>query len=74
LVKKIIAGEAKDTLILVEHFPVITLGKQAKKEEILVSSERLSKKGITVFVVDRGGKVTFHGPGQLVAYPILNLT
>ncbi len=74
LVKRIIAGEAKDTLILVEHFPVITLGKQAKKEEILVSPERLSKKGIAVFVVDRGGKVTFHGPGQLVAYPILNLT
>ncbi len=74
LVKKRMAGEAKDTLILVEHFPVITLGKQAKKEEILVSPERLSKKGITVFLVDRGGKATFHGPGQLVAYPILNLT
>ncbi len=74
LVKKRIAGQAEDTLILVEHFPVITLGKQAKKEEILVPPERLSKKGITVFLVDRGGKVTFHGPGQLVAYPILNLT
>ncbi len=74
MVKKRIAGEAKDTLILVEHSPVITLGKRAKKEEVLVSPERLSKKGITVLPVDRGGKVTFHGPGQLVVYPILNLT
>lgn len=74
MVKKRIAGEAKDTLFLVEHSPVITLGKRAKKEEVLVPIERLSKKGITVLPVDRGGKVTFHGPGQLVVYPILNLT
>ena len=73
LVKKRIGGEVEDTLILVEHLPVITLGKQAKKEEILVSPEYLSKKGITVLSIDRGGKITFHGPGQLVTYPILNL-
>ena len=74
LVRRRIAGKARDTLILVEHFPVITLGKRAKKEEVLVSPEMLSRKGITVLPVDRGGKVTFHGPGQLVAYPILDLT
>jgi len=74
LVRKRIAREIEDTLILVEHFPVVTLGRQGKKEEILVSSEYLSQKGITVFCVDRGGKITFHGPGQLVVYPILNLT
>ena len=74
LVKNRIAGRVEDTLILVEHFPVITLGKRAKKEEILVPPEKLSEEGITVLPVDRGGKVTFHGPGQLVAYPILDLT
>jgi len=74
LVKKRISGEIKDILILVEHFPVITLGRRGKKEEVLVPPEYLSRKKITVFRVDRGGKVTFHGPGQLVVYPILNLT
>lgn len=74
LVKKRIAGKTEDTLILVEHFPVITLGKQGKKEEILAPPKYLSEKGITVFYVDRGGRITFHGPGQLVAYPILDLT
>jgi lipoate-protein ligase B len=73
LVRKRITEDIEDTLILVEHFPVITLGKQAKKEEILVSPEYLSKKGINVLYVDRGGKITFHGPGQLVAYPILKI-
>jgi len=74
LVEKRIRGEIEDTLILVEHFPVITLGKKGKKEEILVSQEYLSREGIIVLYVDRGGRITFHGPGQLVAYPILNLT
>lgn len=74
LVKKRISGEIEDTLILVEHFPVITLGKRGKREEILVSQEYLSREEIIVLYVDRGGRITFHGPGQLVAYPILNLT
>ncbi len=74
LVKKRIQGEIIDTLILVEHPPVITLGKRAKKEEILVSEDFLFQHKIEYFYVDRGGKVTFHGPGQLVAYPIINLS
>ncbi len=74
LVKKRISGQIEDTLILVEHFPVITLGRRGKEEEVLASPEYLSQKGVTLFHVDRGGKVTFHGPGQLVVYPILNLT
>ena len=74
LVKKRISGQIEDTLILVEHFPVITLGRRGKEEEVLASPECLSQKGVTVFHVDRGGKVTFHGPGQLVVYPILDLT
>ena len=74
LVKKRIQGEIIDTLILVEHPPVITLGKRAKKEEILVSEDFLFQHKIGYFYVDRGGKVTFHGPGQLVAYPIINLS
>ena len=74
LVEKIIQGKITDTLILVEHPSVITLGKKAKKEEILVSEDFLFQHKIEYFYVDRGGKVTFHGPGQLVAYPIINLS
>jgi len=74
LVKKRIQGEIIDTLILVEHPPVITLGKRAKKEEILVSEDFLFQHKIEYFYVERGGRVTFHGPGQLVAYPVINLS
>ncbi len=74
LVKKRIQGEIIDTLILVEHPPVITLGKKAKKEELLVSEDFLFQHKIEYFYVERGGRVTFHGPGQLVAYPIVDLS
>ncbi|RLE10183.1 lipoyl(octanoyl) transferase [Candidatus Aerophobetes bacterium] len=73
LLKKRISGEAMDTLILVEHPPVITLGRGASEEDILVSPEYLARRKIPLFRVERGGKATFHGPGQLVAYPIIAL-
>ena len=62
-----------DTLLLVEHLPVITLGKRAAKENILVDKTFLKVQGITMYEIDRGGDVTYHGPGQIVGYPIVNL-
>ena len=61
------------TILLVEHPPVYTLGKSGKAENLLVAPEQLSRWGATFFHIDRGGDITFHGPGQLVCYPILDL-
>ena len=69
LQKQRIAGNTQDTLILVEHEPVYTLGKNANKHHLLQSRD----KSVEVHNIDRGGDVTFHGPGQLVGYPILDL-
>lgn len=73
LVKSRLEGMIPDTLLLLEHPPVFTIGKSGKQENILVSQNYLEKEGISLFFTDRGGDVTYHGPGQLVAYPIIDM-
>jgi lipoate-protein ligase B len=66
-------GFEKDVLLLLEHPPTITLGRSAKLHNLLAKEEDLRCQGISFWNVDRGGDITFHGPGQLVGYPILSL-
>lgn len=66
-------NEIADTLLLLEHPPTITIGKSGKLENVLASQTHLAKEGISLFFIDRGGDVTYHSPGQLVAYPIIDL-
>jgi len=66
-------GLEEDYLLLVEHNPVYTIGRDGSKEDLLVTQDFLQEHDIECYNVNRGGKITFHGPGQLVGYPILNL-
>lgn len=65
--------EIGDTLILVEHPPVITIGRNGKETNVVASDEYLKSQGVAVFDTNRGGDVTYHGPGQIVGYPIIKL-
>jgi lipoate-protein ligase B len=62
-----------DTLVLVEHTHVVTMGKSGNRENILISPQALRDRGIAYYEIERGGDVTYHGPGQLVGYPIMNI-
>ena len=74
LCRQRIAGEIdEDILLLVEHDPVVTLGRGTRAESLPLPQPELERRGIEVFEVERGGDVTFHGPGQLVGYPVVDL-
>jgi len=68
-----VLGEIPDQLLLLEHPPVITLGRNSQPEHVLQSAPKLEVLGVQVREADRGGDVTYHGPGQLIGYPIINL-
>jgi len=68
-----VQGSIPDVLLLLQHLPVFTVGRFRGEEDIIVSPEALAQQGIAVFHTNRGGGITYHGPGQLVGYPILNL-
>ncbi len=73
LLERRAAGEIDDRILLLEHDPVLTLGRQSDERHVLAGPRELRRRGIEVIRVERGGEVTYHGPGQLVAYPIIRL-
>jgi len=68
-----VEDKISDTLVLLEHDPVITLGRSARASNLLVSEAELARRGVALHRIERGGDVTFHGPGQLVGYPVFKL-
>ena len=72
-VRRIDLGEQQETLLLLQHPPTYTMGSQKHPEHLLLSKEQLKARGIALFEIDRGGDITYHGPGQLVGYPLLLL-
>lgn len=73
IVRGIDAGEQEEHLLLLQHPPTYTIGSQRHPEHLLWNEQELAERGITLFQIDRGGDITYHGPGQLVGYPILLL-
>jgi lipoyl(octanoyl) transferase len=73
LAEQRLAGEIPDTVILLEHAPVFTGGRRARPEELLWAPNEMVRRGVETHWIDRGGAFTFHGPGQLVVYPIIDL-
>ena len=70
---RVASGDQDDTLLLAEHPHIYTLGRRGRESDILASSDRLTELGVEVHHIDRGGEVTYHGPGQLVGYPIVDI-
>ena len=71
--EQVLRGDAPETLLLCEHDPVVTLGRSANPANVLVPRDELARRGVEVHAASRGGDVTYHGPGQLVGYPIVRL-
>lgn len=70
---EVVSGKSPSTILLLEHEPVVTVGRHGDSTNIYFTPEQLAAKGIDLHYVERGGDVTYHGPGQLVGYPLLNL-
>jgi lipoate-protein ligase B len=73
IVKRKISYGGPDVLVVLEHPPTVTLGIRGNRSHLLVSEQELTDRGISLFTTDRGGELTYHGPGQLVVYPIMDL-